>query len=104
MFGGSVRIMPKPISKYNDSIVVAQSLFNKCYFNILTCTDGLESLRLYESERDKDNNPTGRAKHNQYSHGADSFQAMMVGLSIYNPSSQYSASITKAGDYDEFSL
>lgn len=77
--GAKVRVIPR--TSVVDSINAARTIFNTCWFDRENCADGLQCLRHYQYEVDKDTGMFSKAPlHNWASHGADAFR--MIGLMV----------------------
>jgi phage terminase large subunit len=81
---GKVSIVPK--LSVADGINAARTIFPQCFFDAERCADGLQALRHYrygESNLLDDKGkplPTKTPLHDQYSHGADAFRYLAVGI------------------------
>lgn len=84
--GFPVRVLKKP--PVRAGIMEAATLIRYCNFNEVACKDGLLSLENYSAKVDK---KTGmilpQAKHDKYSHGADAFRYLAMGLKTLNQNS-----------------
>lgn len=77
--GRKVKIVPK--LSINDGINAARTMFANCYFDQSACADGLTALRHYRYDVDADTGKFSRNPvHDNYSHAADSFRYLAVGL------------------------
>jgi len=83
--GFKTSIMPRvPVV---DSINAARTIFPNLWFDRENCADGLNCLRHYRYEVDKDTGQFGKNPlHDQYSHGADAFR--YIALMIKEPTSR----------------
>ena len=77
--GFKTKIIPRtPIA---DSINAARTIFRSCYFDRDNCYDGLQCLRHYKYEVDPDTKQFSKNPlHDQYSHGADAFRYIGLGV------------------------
>jgi len=82
--GFKTKIIPRtPIA---DSINAARTIFRNCYFDRDNCYDGLQCLRHYKYEVDPDTKQFSRNPlHDQYSHGADAFRYIGLGVQETRP-------------------
>jgi len=82
--GFKTKIIPRtPIA---DSINAARTIFRNCYFDRDNCYDGLQCLRHYKYEVDPDTKQFSRNPlHDQYSHGADAFRYIALGVQETRP-------------------
>jgi phage terminase large subunit len=82
--GFKTKIIPRtPIA---DSINAARTLFRNCYFDRDNCYDGLQCLRHYKYEVDPDTKQFSKNPlHDQYSHGADAFRYIGLGVQETRP-------------------
>lgn len=77
--GFKVRITPK--IGIADGINAARTLFANCWFDAEKCADGLQCLRNYRYEVDKDTQQYSKVPlHDWSSHGADAFRYFAVAL------------------------
>jgi phage terminase large subunit len=80
--GAKTRIIPR--TSIVDSINAARTVFGSCWFDRENTADGLQCLRHYQFEVDKDTGLFSKAPlHNWASHGADAFR--MIGLMVAEP-------------------
>lgn len=80
--GAKVRVIPR--TAIADSINAARTIFGSCWFDRENTADGLQCLRHYQYEVDKDTKLFSKAPlHNWASHGADAFR--MIGLMVREP-------------------
>lgn len=80
--GTKVRIIPR--TSIVDSINAARNIFGSCWFDKVNCADGIQCLRHYQYEVDRDTKLFSKApEHNWASHGADAFR--MIGLMVREP-------------------
>jgi hypothetical protein len=68
--------------KVADGIQAARAILSKCYFDRIKCYRGIECLKSYQKIWDEKNgifqdNP----KHDEFSHGADSFRYLALSIS-----------------------
>lgn len=62
-------------------INAARTILPNCYFDEKKCADGLQCLRRYRYEFDDENNTFSKVPvHDEYSHGADAFRYLAMGL------------------------
>ena len=82
--GFKTKIIPRtPIA---DSINAARTIFRNCYFDRDNCYDGLQCLRHYKYEVDPDTKQFSKNPlHDQYSHGADAFRYIGLGVQETRP-------------------
>lgn len=82
--GFNVEITPQ--LSVNDGINAARTIFSQCWFDKEKCTDGLNALRHYQYEYDKERD-TNKKKplHNWASNGADAFRYFAVGVPANKP-------------------
>ncbi|SOD42381.1 PBSX family phage terminase large subunit [Nitrosovibrio sp. Nv4] len=84
--GRKVQIVPN-LSIF-DGINAARTVFNRCYFDEQKCAEGLQSLRHYRFEVDKDTKQfSGRPLHDYHSHAADAFRYFAVAIEEDKPAS-----------------
>lgn len=80
--GAKTRVIPR--TAIVDSINAARTIFGSCWFDRENTADGLQCLRHYQYEVDKDSGLFSKAPlHNWASHGADAFR--MIGLMVKEP-------------------
>lgn len=76
-----VRPTVVPKVAVDDGIQAVRSLLPRCVFDGNACARGIEALRQYQREWDpKLMTFRARPRHDQYSHGADAFRYLAVGL------------------------
>lgn len=99
--GRSVKIVPR--LSVVDGINIARTLFPMCYFDQDKCADGLQALRHYRYDVDKD---TGRFSknplHDQYSHASDAFRYLAIAIkdpSLVSKGPQLSPARQREGSY-----
>lgn len=64
-----------------DGINAARTIFPTCYFDQVKCADGLQALRHYRYDVDADTGKFSKNPlHDEYSHAADAFRYLAVGL------------------------
>jgi phage terminase large subunit len=82
--GFKTKIIPRtPIV---DSINAARTIFRNCYFDRDNCYDGLQCLRHYRYEVDPETKAFSKNPlHDQYSHGADAFRMIALGVQETRP-------------------
>lgn len=95
-------IMPR--LAVDDGIQAARNLLPLCWFDDLRCYRGVECLREYRRQWDEklqifQNKPL----HNQWSHGADAFRMLAIGIDRERPMGQPERAQRAVMDYDEFS-
>ena len=77
--GYKTKIIPR--TSIADSINAARTLFRNCFFDRDNCYDGLQCLRHYRYEVDPDTKQFSKNPlHDQYSHGADAFRMIALGV------------------------
>ena len=82
--GFKTKIIPK--TSVVDSINAARTLFRNCYFDRDNCYDGLQCLRHYKYDVDPDTKQFSKNPlHDQYSHGADAFRYIALGVQETRP-------------------
>lgn len=80
--GAKTRVIPR--TSIVDSINAARTIFGSCWFDRENTADGLQCLRHYQYEVDKDTGLFSKSPlHNWASHGADAFR--MIGLMVKEP-------------------
>lgn len=79
--GHEIRIVPK--TDPQDGIEKVRMLLGRCLFDLERCTDGIEALRNYRKVWDEKNLVfRNTPSHDRFSHGADAFRYLAVGLSM----------------------
>lgn len=74
-----VQIVPR--LSLADGINASRTVFHQCYFDADKCADGLQALRHYRYEVDKDTGQFSRVPlHDEHSHAADAFRYFAVGI------------------------
>ena len=69
-----------------DGIQAVRSIFGRCYFDETRCAEGLQSLRHYRYEVDKDTGQlSGRPLHDIHSHAADAFRYFAISIAEDTP-------------------
>lgn len=64
-----------------DGINAARTVFPRCYFDEIKCSDGLQCLKRYQYEVDQQTGQYSTSPlHNEWSHGADAFRYLSLGL------------------------
>ena len=92
-----------PRMKVDDGIQAARNLLPLCWFDQTKTHRGLECLREYRREwDDKLNMFRNKPLHNQYSHGADAFRQLAVGIDKERPLHQPERAQRAIMDYQEF--
>ena len=77
--GFKTKIIPR--TSIADSINAARTIFRNCWFDRDNCYDGLQCLRHYRYEVDPDTKQFSKNPlHDQYSHGADAFRMIALGV------------------------
>ena len=77
--GFRTKIIPR--TSILDSINAARTLFRNCWFDRDNCYDGLQCLRHYRYDVDPDTKQFSKNPvHDQYSHGADAFRMVALGV------------------------
>lgn len=82
--GFNVEIVPQ--LSVIDGINAARTIFSQCWFDKQECTDGINALRHYQYEFDKERD-TNKKKplHNWASNGADAFRYFAVAMPANRP-------------------
>lgn len=84
--GRTVKIVPK--LSIVDGINAARTIFNRCYFDEQKCAEGIQSLRHYRYDVDKDTKELSvRPLHDYHSHAADAFRYFAVAIEEDKPAS-----------------
>lgn len=96
-------IMPR--LAVDDGIQAARNLLPLCWFDSEKTWEGIECLREYRREWD-DKLQIFKTKplHNKYSHGADAFRMLAIGIDRERPMNQPERQARAIMDYDEFAL
>ena len=82
--GFNVEITPQ--LSVADGINAARTIFNQCWFDKEKCAEGINSLRHYQYEYDKERDVNKkRPLHNWASNGADAFRYFAVGMPAIKP-------------------
>lgn len=85
--GFPVEVLKKPPVK--AGIMEATTLIRHCNFDEDGCKTGIEVLENYSSKVDKQTGlPLPTPKHDQYSHGADAWRYLAMGLRTLGPETQ----------------
>lgn len=75
----SIRVLDRQSKE--DSINAGRLILNRCYFDKIKCSRLVEALEKYSWSFDKDRQIFSKTPlHNQYSHGADAFQQLAMGI------------------------
>ena len=75
----NITVLPAGIREHG--INTTRLLLPRCSFNAANCEQGIESLRMYQTEWDEKNKVfKSTPKHDWASHGADAFRYLAVGL------------------------
>lgn len=99
--GLSVDVLPR--MKVDDGIQAVRNLLPLCWFDEHQTHRGIECLREYRREwDDKLNMFRNKPLHNQYSHGADAFRMLAIGIDKERPLIQPIRQTQAVVDYDEF--
>ena len=84
-----------------DGITAGRNLIDKCFIDFNKCQRGLESLRHYRAQYDESKGVLQQTPiHDEYSHGADAFRYLAVGLKPRSRRPSYG--IVNRGGYDPF--
>ena len=76
-----VNLVAVPKSDIIPGIDAARSMLPRCFFDEKKCAKGITALENYKKEwNDRDGCWSSKPLHNQYSHGADAFRTLAVGL------------------------
>ena len=79
-------VIPLKREPVANGIYRATTNFNKCYFDVIKCKEGLQALREYGPKKDASKSSfTNKVDHNWASHGADSFRYLIKGLEEHQP-------------------
>lgn len=95
-----------PRQSVDDGIQAVRNMLALCWFDAVNCARGLECLREYRREwDDKTQMFKNKPLHNQFSHGADAFRMLALGIERERPliapeRKQYAEDIAT---YDPFS-
>ena len=82
--GFKTKIIPR--TSIVDSINASRTMFRNCYFDRNNCYDGLQCLRHYKYEVDPETKAFSKNPlHDQYSHGADAFRMVALGVQETRP-------------------
>ena len=82
--GFKTKIIPR--TSIVDSINASRTMFRNCYFDRDNCYDGLQCLRHYKYEVDPETKAFSKNPlHDQYSHGADAFRMVALGVQETRP-------------------
>lgn len=93
-------VMPR--LSLHAGIDLVRNLLPMCYFDREKAHLGLEALREYRREWDeKKQTFNEKPLHNKYSHGADAFRTLAVGIDRERPLDEPKRAITAITDYDE---
>lgn len=77
--GIKTKLLPK--SRVEDGINAVRSILPRCWFDAVKCKDGIEALRQYRREwNDTMQVFNPRPRHDQYSHAADAFRYLAMGI------------------------
>lgn len=92
-----------PRLSVDDGIQAARNLLPMCWFDETLTHRGLECLREYRREwDDKLQMFKQKPMHNQYSHGADAFRYLAIGIDKERPLNQPERQERAIMDYNEF--
>lgn len=92
-----------PRQKVDDGIQAVRNLLPNCYFDEKNCYRGIECLREYRREYDeKAQMFKNKPLHNQYSHGADAFRQLAMGIDRERPLFQPERQNRAQTDWNEF--
>lgn len=79
LLAGPVEVLPR--ISVDDGIQAARALIDKCRFDEVRCTEGLEALRLYRRDyNEKRMAFSDKPLHDWTSHAADAFRYLALGL------------------------
>lgn len=82
--GRKVQIVPN-LSIF-DGINAARTVFGRCWFDKAKCDDGLQSLRRYRYDVDRDSGQlSGKPLHDFHSHAADAFRYFALAITEDRP-------------------
>jgi phage terminase large subunit len=88
--------------KIDDGIQASRNLLAMCWFDAVNCAVGLECLREYRRDWDeKAQMFKSSPLHNKYSHGADAFRMLAMGLHKERPLIEPERAEKAIMDYDE---
>lgn len=94
-------IMPR--LKVDDGIQASRNLLPLCWFDEEKCFDGIECLREYRRGWDEKLQIFKTTpQHDKYSHGADAFRMLAIGIDKERPLNQPERQARASMDYDEF--
>jgi hypothetical protein len=82
--GNNIRIVPS--LSLQDGIQAVRSMLPRCWFDKVSCADGLEALMQYQREYDEDKKSfRDKPLHNWTSHYADAFRMLAIAWREQNP-------------------
>lgn len=82
--GLTVRVVPK--LRIEDGINAVRGLLSRCWFDARKCFFGIECLRQYSRVKHRQTLQfLPKAKHDKFSHGADGFRTLAVGMPDFDP-------------------
>lgn len=98
-----VRADVLPRQSVDDGIQAARNMLALCYFDAVNCARGIECLREYRRDWDEKTQMfKNKPLHNQYSHGADAFRMLAMGIEKERPLIAPQRQQRAVSDYDEF--
>jgi hypothetical protein len=81
-----------PLTPVDDGIQCVRSLLAHCYFDEKNCTQGIKCLDLYRKKWDENLKVyQDKPLHDQYSHGADAFRMLALGVKLGTSDNKLSA-------------
>ena len=87
-----LEVMPK--ISIQEGVNAVRQILPRCWFDEVKCADGIECLRNYRREFDEKNNVFRKnPAHDQFSHGADAFR--MLALGVRNPKTKTEQDVLK---------
>lgn len=81
-----------------DGINAVRTLFDRFYFDEVKCADGLQALRRYQYEVDENNQFSTNPLHNEWSHAADAFRYLALGLQEKEKSAKIKPDLGRPGN------
>lgn len=82
--GLQVRVVPK--LRIEDGINAVRGLLSRCWFDSRKCFFGIECLRQYSRVKHRQTLQfLPKAKHDKFSHGADAFRTLAIGMPDFDP-------------------
>ena len=82
--GLGLKVLTVPQHTVEDGINAVRSVIPRCWFDKTKAARGIECLQMYRAEwDDKMNTLRSRPLHDEFSHGADAFRYLAMGLDFY---------------------